>query len=320
MDVSAVICFSFVNQNQVTDKTVLDVRAYFLSLQSQICAALEAVDGQASFSLETIEAPNGGLAQPRVLADGQHIEKAAVQFTHSLGDALPPAASERNQHLAGQPFQATAISLIVHPRNPHAPTTHMNVRFFYVDADEPHWYFGGGFDLTPFYPVVEDIVHWHRTAQDAVGHHYPAMKELCDDYFYLSHRQECRGVGGIFFDDWTEGGYAEAFTLVQRVGDAFLPAYQPILERRIDTPFTDAERDFQLYRRGRYAEFNLAIDRGTKYGLQSGRRVESVLASLPPLAAWKYNYQAPPGSPEAELTEYFLQPRDWLGTVDNSGD
>ncbi len=287
------------------------VVAYFLDLQDKICASLEALDQQATFSLEQIKPPTGGLSQPRVLADGQHIEKAAVQFTHSKGAALPPAATERNPHLAGSAFQATAISLIVHPCNPHVPITHMNLRFFYVEADEPVWYFGGGYDLTPCYPVDEDVVLWHKTARDAVGEYYQHFKETCDAYFFLDHRNETRGVGGVFFDDWTQGGFDESFALVRRVGNSFLEAYQPIFVRRMETPFTEAERDFQLYRRGRYAEFNLAIDRGTKYGMQSGRRIESVLASLPPLVKWVYNFQAEAGSREASLSDY-LKPKDWL--------
>ena len=210
--------------------------------------------------------------------------------------------------------------MIVHPQNPHVPTTHMNLRLFMVDADEPVWYFGGGYDLTPFYARTEDIVHWHATARAATGDHYEALKQECDEYFYLSHRQECRGVGGIFFDDWTEGGFDASFDFVKSVGDSFLPAYMPIFDGRKDEPFSEAEREFQLYRRGRYAEFNLAIDRGTKYGIQSGRRIESVLASLPPIAKWIYDYKPEPGSREAELTEYYLKPRDWLAVVDNSGD
>jgi coproporphyrinogen III oxidase len=257
------------------------------------------------------------LARPRVLEDGGHLEKAAVQFTHSVGQSLPPAATERNPHLAGKGFQAAAISLIVHPRNPFVPTTHMNLRFFMVEADTPVWYFGGGFDLTPYYGFEEDCVHWHQQAKaacDPFGENiYAELKAACDDYFYLSHRQEPRGVGGIFFDDWDRDGFAASFAFVKSVGDHFLPAYRPIVERRKATPYSDAQRDFQLYRRGRYAEFNLAIDRGTRYGLQSGRRVESVLASLPPLAAWRYNYQVDPGSPEEALYTRFLRPRNWLG-------
>lgn len=296
----------------IANSTVSQVKDYLLELQSEICLTLEQQDTSAKFSLEPTHSPNGGLAQPRVLADGLHIEKAAVQFSHSLGESLPPAATERNPHLAGCPFQAVAISMIVHPRNPHVPTTHMNLRFFTVEADKPTWYFGGGYDLTPFYPHKDDVVHWHQIAKNATGEHYGTLKQACDDYFYLAHRQECRGVGGIFFDDWTEGGFESSFNFSRHVGDSFLEAYIPIFARRKKQAFSEEERDFQLYRRGRYAEFNLAIDRGTKYGLQSGRRVESVLASLPPLAKWIYNYQAAPGSPEAELTDYYLKPRDWL--------
>ena len=292
---------------------VMQVREYFLNLQEQICNQLSGVDAQAKFSIEQIDAPNGGLAQPRVLTQGQHIEKAAVQFTHSIGDALPPAATERNPHLAGQPFQATAISLIVHPTNPYVPTTHMNLRFFAVEADEPVWYFGGGYDLTPYYPVRADIVHWHRTAAEAAGPHYAQLKERCDEYFYIPHRQECRGVGGLFFDDWTTNGLTASFDFVRRIGDSFLPAYIPLLERNKDRSYSDREREFQLFRRGRYAEFNLAVDRGTKYGLQSGRRIESVLASLPPLVAWHYNFPLEPGTPEYELTHTYLVPTKLVG-------
>ena len=298
----------------VTD-AVGRVTNYFSELQAQICAALEQADGKAKFSLEVIEPPQGGLARPRVLADGEHIEKAAVQYTHSVGAALPPAATQRNPHLAGSPFQAAAISLIVHPANPMVPTTHMNLRFFIVEAEVPVWYFGGGFDLTPYYANEADIVHWHSQAAAATQDHYADLKQACDEYFYLPHRQECRGVGGIFFDDWTEGGFATSEAFVQEVGNHFLPAYLPIFERNKNLPFSEAQRDFQLYRRGRYAEFNLAFDRGTQYGLQSGRRVESVLASLPPLVRWEYNFVPEPGSEEEKLTHYYLKPRDWLATV-----
>ena len=291
------------------------VTSYFLELQKSICESLSKLDGAAEFSIEQIRPPTGGLAQPRVLADGAHIEKAAVQFTHSVGASLPPAATARNPHLAGCPFQATAISLIVHPRNPHVPITHMNLRFFYVEADEPSWYFGGGYDLTPCYPVDADILRWHGAAQEATGDHYPALKAACDEYFYLTHRGETRGVGGIFFDDWTDGGFEQSLKFVQGVGDSFAPTYLPIFQQRMHTPFTEQERDFQLYRRGRYAEFNLALDRGTAYGLQSGRRVESVLASLPPLVKWVYNFQPQAGSREEKLTEYYLKPQDWLNSI-----
>ena len=303
------------------------VHDYFSRLQGLICARLEQIDGAEGFRGDEVASQGGGVARPRVLENGAHIEKAAVQFTHSIGTSLPPAATERNPHLAGHGFQAVAISLIVHPRNPYVPTTHMNLRYFSVDADEPVWYFGGGFDLTPYYGFVEDCVHWHRQALGACAPFgaslYPEWKRACDDYFYLPHRNEARGIGGIFFDDWMRGGFPDSFALVRSVGDHFLPAYMPIFERRMGMSFTDRERQFQLYRRGRYAEFNLAIDRGTRYGLQSGRRVESVLASLPPLAVWRYDYRPETGTPEAELYERFLPPRTWIDDaelVDKSGD
>jgi coproporphyrinogen III oxidase len=288
------------------------VRQYFMGLQDQICTGLEALEGTAKFSREELPGEQGALARPRVMADGAHIEKAAVQFTHSIGASLPPAATERNPQLAGHGFQATAISLIVHPRNPMVPTTHMNLRYFHVDTPEPFWYFGGGFDLTPYYGFTEDCVHWHQVAQAASGEHYPAFKQACDDYFFIPHRQEQRGIGGLFFDDWREGGFDSSLALATAVGDAFLPAYQPIFERRVNLAYSEAQREFQLYRRGRYVEFNLVHDRGTQYGLQSGRRVESVLASLPPLVAWHYAPEFESGSPEANLLTEFLSPRDWI--------
>lgn len=290
---------------------VAEVRSYFMNLQDTICARLEAFEPSARFSREDIPGPNGSLSRPRVIAGGKVIDKAAVQFTHSLGASLPPAATERNPHLAGRPFQAVAISMIVHPVNPYVPTTHMNLRYFVVDGADGTWYFGGGFDLTPYYLFEEDCVHWHRVSAAAAGSHYAGMKKACDDYFYIPHREEPRGIGGLFFDDWTEGGPQTSFALVRRIGDAFLPAYIPIVERRKDTPWGEREKNWQLYRRGRYAEFNLVIDRGTKYGLQSGRRVESVLASLPPLVAWEYQRRIEPGSPEAALLDG-LSPRAWF--------
>ena len=303
------------------------IHEYFSTLQASICAQLEHLDGSQRFRGDEIASPGGGVARPRVLEGGAHIEKAAVQFTHSVGVSLPPAATERNPQLAGHGFQAVAISLIVHPRNPYAPTTHMNLRFFIVDAPQPTWYFGGGFDLTPYYGFVEDCVHWHQQSANACTPFgaalYAELKQACDEYFFLPHRQEPRGIGGIFFDDWTRGGFADSFAFVRSVGAHFLPAYSPILERRMHTAYGEREREFQLYRRGRYAEFNLAIDRGTRYGLQSGRRVESVLASLPPLASWRYDYRPDPGTPEAELYERFLPPQRWVKVptlVDKSGD
>ena len=311
---------------------IAPVLAYFMALQDELCTALETMDGSAVFPGEELPGPSGGIARPRVLSDGPKIEKAAVQLTHGIGHALPPAATERNPGIAGRGFQAASISAIVHPRNPYAPTTHMNLRFFLVDSaeesqkadagrnDDPVWYFGGGFDLTPYYGFEEDCVHWHRAAQRGAGDRYEAFKAACDEYFYLPHRDECRGVGGLFFDDWTEGGFEASLALVKAIGDAFLPAYRPIFERRALMPYGDRQRNWQLYRRGRYAEFNLAIDRGTRYGLQSGRRVESVLASLPPLATWRYDYRPEEGSDEAHLMTYVKQPRTWLPAVDNSGD
>ena len=291
-------------------------RDYFLALQEEICARLESLDGATRFARQDLSLPDGGRARPSVLEGGERIEKAAVQFTHSVGRALPPAATERNPLLAGKPFQAAAISLIVHPRNPYVPTTHMNLRVFMVSADPPVWYFGGGFDLTPYYGYEEDCVHWHRTAKAACDPFgpdvYAELKRACDAYFFLTHRAEARGVGGVFFDDWTRGGFDKSLAFARSIGDHFLPAYEPIFLRRCETRYGEREREFQLFRRGRYAEFNLAIDRGTRYGMQSGRRIESVLASLPPLAAWRYDYRPPPGSPEAALYERFLPARDWV--------
>ena len=297
-----------------TAPSLPQVRDYFLNLQADICQALEQADGEATFSLETIDTPGGGMSRPRVIDGGPVLERGAVQFSHSIGDSLPEAASERNPELAGKGFEATAVSMIMHPRNPYAPTFHANLRFFLVDAAS--WHFGGGFDLTPFYPFAEDVLHWHQAAQKACGEGlYPRFKTWCDDYFYLEHRQEPRGVGGLFFDDWNQDGFEQCFALARSIGDAILDAYLPILQRRKDTPYGERERDFQLYRRGRYAEFNLAIDRGTRYGIQSGRRIESVLASLPPVASWKYNWRPEPGSPEAVLYDEYLKPRDWLSEL-----
>lgn len=290
------------------------VNQYFLELQNQICTDLGSRENTATFSAEDIATAQGGHSRPRVLENGQYVEKAAVLCSHSVGAALPQAATERNPQLAGKGFEASAISMIVHPRNPYIPTFHANLRFFLIDED--NWYFGGGFDLTPYYAFAEDVLHWHRTAEDACkpfgNNLYSMLKAQCDEYFFLTHRDEPRGVGGIFFDDWTEGGFERAFTFVQSVGDHIMPAYLPILDRRKDHPYSTKEEEFMLFRRGRYAEFNLAIDRGTRYGLQSGRRIESVLASMPPRAMWKYNWSPETGSAEADLYENYLRARDWL--------
>ncbi len=295
------------------------VRDYLLDLQERICAALEASDGAAAFREDRFEGEGGTLARPRVLEEGEVVEKSAVHFTHSRGASLPPAATERRPQLAGAPFEAVAVSLIVHPRNPYAPTSHANIRFFVGrPADGPEiWWFGGGFDLTPYYGFDEDCVHWHRVAREACAplgpDAYPRYKKWCDEYFFLHHRNEPRGIGGLFFDDVDEPDFDTCFAFARSVGDLYLQAYIPILERRKLLPWGERERDFQLWRRGRYAEFNLVIDRGTRYGLQSGRRVESVLASLPPLLRWRYDWRPDPGSEEARLAEHFLVPKDWLG-------
>ncbi|WP_440996751.1 oxygen-dependent coproporphyrinogen oxidase [Arhodomonas sp. SL1] len=299
------------------------VRQWLTALQERICEALAGVDGHAGFHEDAWERPAGGGGRSRVLAGGAVFEQAGVNFSHVRGESLPASASERRPELAGRSFQAMGVSLVVHPANPHVPTSHANVRFLLAEHPEaaPVWWFGGGFDLTPYYPVTEDVRHWHRTARDACAPFgadlYPRFKRWCDDYFHLPHRGERRGIGGLFFDDFDEGGFEHAFGLTRSVGEAYLDAYLPIVERRRDTPWTEAERQFQLYRRGRYVEFNLLFDRGTRFGIQSGGRTESILMSLPPLARWEYGYQPEPGSREAELTEFWLQPRDWLGATDD---
>jgi coproporphyrinogen III oxidase len=293
------------------------VQSYLRALQDRICAALEAVDGTVRFRSDGWTRPEGGGGETRVLADGGVFEKAGVAFSHVMGAALPASASAHRAELAGRSFQAMGVSLVIHPRNPRVPTSHANVRFFTATAAglDPVWWFGGGFDLTPYYLVEEDALHWHRTARDACAPFgpeiYPRFKRQCDEYFFLKHRGETRGVGGLFFDDWNAGGFMDAFALMRSVGDHYLPAYLPIVERRKDAPHGERERAFQLYRRGRYVEFNLVYDRGTLFGLQSGGRSESILMSLPPLVRWEYGYEAPAGSEEARLAEY-LRPREWL--------
>jgi len=289
------------------------LRAFLLDLQDRICAALEAEDGAARFREQRFETPAGGLARPRVLEGGAVIEKSAVHFSHTRGAQLPAAATERRPELAGRAYEAVSVSLIVHPRNPYVPTSHMNVRC--LTAGDV-WWFGGGFDLTPYYGFEEDCVHWHRTARDACAplgpDAYPRFKKWCDDYFFLPHRGEPRGVGGIFFDDLAEPDFPTCHAFWRSVAEHYLPAYLPIVQRRKATPYGEREREFQLYRRGRYVEFNLVHDRGTRFGLQSGGRVESILASLPPLVAWRYDWRPEPGSPEARLYDEFLRPRDWV--------
>lgn len=293
------------------------VRAYFLDLQDRICAALEAEDGGARFEEDVWERPEGGGGRSRVLSEGTVLEKGGVGFSHVFGPGLPASATAHRPELAGRSFQALGVSLVFHPRNPYAPTTHMNVRFFLAEREgaEPVWWFGGGFDLTPYYGFEGDAVHWHRTAREACAPFgedvYPRFKRWCDEYFFLRHRNEPRGIGGLFFDDLNEWGFPRCFAFLRSVGDHFLAAYLPILRRRKDTPYGERERDFQLYRRGRYVEFNLVWDRGTLFGLQTGGRTESILMSLPPLVRWRYDWRPEPGTPEARLYEEFLRPREW---------
>lgn len=293
------------------------VKSYLLGLQDRICSAIESEDGAGKFQEQVWERPEGGGGRSRVMTEGAVLEQGGVGFSHVHGPGLPPSATLQRPELAGRSFQALGVSLVFHPRNPWVPTTHMNVRFFLAEkpGEEPVWWFGGGFDLTPYYGFEEDAVHWHRTAQAACepfgAEVYPRFKKWCDDYFYLKHRGEPRGIGGIFFDDLNEWGFDRSFEYLRSVGDHFLPAYLPILQRRKDMPYGERERDFQLYRRGRYVEFNLVWDRGTLFGLQSGGRTESILMSLPPLVRWRYDWRPEPGTPEARLYEEFLRPRDW---------
>jgi coproporphyrinogen III oxidase len=293
------------------------VKQYLQQLQETICASLSAVDGT-PFVEDTWTRAEGGGGRSRVLVEGAVIEKGGVNFSHVRGAQMPASATAHRPELAGRSFEAMGVSLVIHPRNPYAPTSHANVRFFIAEkpGEAPVWWFGGGYDLTPYYGFTHDVQHWHRVAHDACAPFgedvYPHFKAWCDEYFYLKHRAEARGVGGLFFDDLNAAGFAESFALMQAVGDSYLPAYEPILRRRKDTPFGERERQFQLYRRGRYVEFNLVYDRGTLFGLQTGGRTESILMSLPPLVRWDYDWQPEPGSAEAELTEHFLPPRDWL--------
>jgi len=302
----------------VPDRETTDsVRRYLLTLQDRISAAIEAEDGAARFREDVWERPEGGGGRSRILAGGAVFEQAGIGFSHVFGPGLPPSATLQRPELAGRGFQALGVSLVFHPHNPYIPTTHMNIRFFLAEkeGEEPVWWFGVGFDLTPYYGFEEDAVHWHRVAREACAPFgpevYPRYKKWCDEYFFLRHRKEPRGIGGIFFDDLNEWGFDRSFEFLRSVGDHFLDAYLPILRRRKDTSYGERERDFQLYRRGRYVEFNLVWDRGTLFGLQSGGRTESILMSLPPLVRWRYDWHPEPGTPEARLYGVFLQPRDW---------
>ena len=297
------------------------VKSYLLQLQDSICAELAEEDGSIDFITDEWQRPEGGGGRSRVLTEGAVFERAGVNFSHVHGANLPPSATASRPELAGRSFQAMGVSLVIHPRNPYVPTSHANVRMFVAEkgGEEPIWWFGGGYDLTPYYGNREDCVSWHQVAADACkpfgGEVYPRFKKWCDDYFYLKHRDEPRGVGGLFFDDLNEWDFATSFAFLRAVGDSYIAAYRPIVARRKDQGYGDRERQFQLYRRGRYVEFNLVYDRGTLFGLQSNGRTEAILMSLPPLVRWEYAYEPEPGSPEAELTEYYLQDRDWLGEV-----
>ncbi len=291
-------------------------RRWLQQLQDDVCRELTAIDGQ-PFNRDAWQRPEGGGGCSRVLENGQVVEKGGVNYSAVEGLTLPASATVRRPELSGCPWQAMGVSVVIHPRNPYAPTSHMNVRCLRVlrQGQDPVWWFGGGFDLTPYYGFVEDCRHWHQTAAQALaefpGALYAQWKAQCDRYFFLQHRQEPRGIGGVFFDDFCEPGWDTCFSVLQSVGAAYRQAYLPILQRRSATPYGQRQRDFQLYRRGRYVEFNLVYDRGTLFGLQSGGRTESILMSLPNQVHWRYQWQPEPQSPEAALTEYYLQPRDW---------
>lgn len=294
------------------------VKQFLLKLQDNICQTLELADGKGHFIEDNWQREQGGGGRTRVMTNGNVIEQGGVNFSHVFGGELPASATAARPELAGCSFQAVGVSLVIHPHNPHVPTTHANVRFFIAEKEgqDPVWWFGGGFDLTPFYPVKEDVEHWHLVAKDLCAPFgeqvYAEHKKWCDEYFYLKHRDETRGVGGLFFDDLNKWGFEQSFAYMQAVGNGFLDAYVPIIEKRKDTSYSDSERDFQLYRRGRYVEFNLVYDRGTLFGLQTGGRTESILMSMPPLARWQYCYQPTPGSKEDLLYKDYLRPRDWI--------
>lgn len=301
-----------------------DIEQYLLSLQTKICDQLSDIDGQAAFIKDEWQRPDGerlrGYGISRVLTEGAAIEKGGVNFSYVHADSLPAAATVSRPELANSPYRAMGVSLVVHPSNPYAPTTHANVRVFAVfpEGQAPVCWFGGGFDLTPYYLFPEDAKAWHQQAHDLCQPFgesvYPTYKQWCDDYFYLPHRNETRGVGGLFYDDQSSWALDDSFGFMQAVGDGFLSAYSDILSRRKDTPFGDQERQFQLYRRGRYVEFNLLYDRGTIFGLQSGGRIESILMSMPPLVRFDYDWQPEPGSREAELYDALQDPKDWLNS------
>lgn len=303
--------------NTVAQTQIEQVKAFLLKLQDDICQTLELSDGKGAFIEDKWDREQGGGGRTRVMTQGAVIEQGGVNFSHVFGDQMPASATAARPELAGRNFQAMGVSLVIHPHNPYIPTSHANVRFFIAakEGEDPIWWFGGGFDLTPFFPFKEDVVHWHTVAKaacDPFGESvYPRYKKWCDDYFYLKHRNETRGVGGLFFDDLNTPDFATSFALMQSIGRAYLDAYVPIMEKRKETEYGTMERDFQLYRRGRYVEFNLVYDRGTLFGLQTGGRTESILMSMPPLARWEYNYQPDADSAQGKLYP-FLVAQDWL--------
>jgi coproporphyrinogen III oxidase len=294
------------------------VREYLLRLQNDLTDGLENADGAEKFIRDDWTRDTGGGGRTMVLTGGQVFEQAGVNFSEVTGDSLPGSATAHRPDLAGRRFHAMGVSLVIHPDNPYVPTSHANVRFFTAEkpGEQPIWWFGGGFDLTPYYANKEDCIHWHKISKQACEAFgtdtYPKYKAWCDDYFFLKHRQEARGIGGLFFDDLNQPDFDTAFAFMRSVGDHYLPAFLPIVEKRKDIAFGEGEKKFQWYRRGRYVEFNLVYDRGTLFGLQSGGRTESILMSLPPVVNWQYNYQPEAGSAEAQLTDYYLKPRDWL--------
>lgn len=296
------------------------VKAYLLQLQDNICKSLEGEEPETGFREDLWQYDGGGGGRTRVLSGGKTFEQGGVNFSHVHGKNLPASATAQRPELTGRSFQAVGVSLVIHPRNPYVPTSHANVRFFLAEKEgEPSvWWFGGGFDLTPYYPFEEDVLHWHRTSLDACKDFgedvYPRYKRWCDEYFFLKHRNETRGVGGLFFDDLNEWDFERCFAFQRSVGDHYIPAYLPIVQKRKNTPYGEKERNFQLYRRGRYVEFNLVYDRGTIFGLQSGGRTESILMSLPPEVRWSYDWKPEPGSAEENLYTNYLKPRDWLGS------
>lgn len=297
---------------------VAQVKAFLLQLQDEICRGLEQADGSGHFVEDAWSREGGGGGRTRVLRHSAVIEQGGVNFSHVYGDAMPASATAHRPELAGRKFEAMGVSLVIHPHNPYVPTSHANVRFFIAEkeGEEPIWWFGGGFDLTPFYPFAEDVQHWHQVSRDLCqpfgDEIYPEFKSWCDRYFFLKHRNETRGVGGLFFDDLNRWPFADSFAFMQAVGRGYLDAYLPIIERRKAQPYGEREREFQLYRRGRYVEFNLVYDRGTLFGLQTGGRTESILMSMPPLARWEYDWQPEAGTPEALLYTDYLTPREWL--------